>query len=316
MDRTQTRRPRSTNGRRNAIAPRRTSTVAVSSQKQFRDFLTQNLEQIATVAMKRYVTPERMMQVALVARSRVPRLAQCSPISILSSLMTAAQLGLYPDTPQQHAALVPYKNKHTGQYECTFQPMYQGLVELARRHDGLRSWWGNVVYEGDGFDYTEGLNRNLEHRPMLDDPDRGDITHVYAVIEFNDGRRDFEVMSHAQVKRIEAKAKATRPDTPWKTDWDRMAIKTALKRLLHRQRLSDQSAQAFSLNEGEPALVLDEPDEIELHSPGRREQEFIDPQTGEVLEVAIDNDEGYADAMADEAAEEEAAILAEEHEEP
>ena len=76
-------------------------------------------------ALPSVLTPERFTRIALSALNNTPQLKQCTPMSFISALLTAAQLGLEPNTPLGQAYLIPYKNK--GALECQFQIGYKGL---------------------------------------------------------------------------------------------------------------------------------------------------------------------------------------------
>ena len=70
-------------------------------------------------ALPSVITPERFTRITLSALSTNPQLQQCSPASFLGAMMTAAQLGMEPNTPLGQAYLLPYRNH--GQLECQFQ---------------------------------------------------------------------------------------------------------------------------------------------------------------------------------------------------
>lgn len=70
-------------------------------------------------ALPSVMTPERFTRIVLSALSTNPKLAETTPSSFLGAMMTAAQLGLEPNTPLGQAYLIPYKNK--GVLECQFQ---------------------------------------------------------------------------------------------------------------------------------------------------------------------------------------------------
>ena len=76
-------------------------------------------------ALPSVLTPERFTRIALSALNNTPQLKQCTPMSFISALLTAAQLGLEPNTPLGQAYLIPYKNK--GTLECQFQIGYKEL---------------------------------------------------------------------------------------------------------------------------------------------------------------------------------------------
>lgn len=70
-------------------------------------------------ALPSVLTPERFTRMVLSAISSTPKLAETTPQSFLGAMMTAAQLGVEPNTPLGQAYLLPYKNK--GVLECQFQ---------------------------------------------------------------------------------------------------------------------------------------------------------------------------------------------------
>ena len=72
-------------------------------------------------ALPSIMTPERFTRITITAIQNNPKLAQCSPVSFLTAMMNAAQLGLEPNTPLGQAYLIPYWNSKTRSYECQFQ---------------------------------------------------------------------------------------------------------------------------------------------------------------------------------------------------
>ena len=70
-------------------------------------------------ALPSVITPERFTRMVLSALSTNPKLAACTPKSFLGAMMSAAQLGLEPNTPLGQAYLIPCRNK--GVDEVQFQ---------------------------------------------------------------------------------------------------------------------------------------------------------------------------------------------------
>lgn len=219
------------------------SNLAVRA-KGLREMLEASKLQIA-MALPRHMTPERMIRVALTAARKDSKILRCSLTSIVGAVVEASQLGLEPDGVLGYAYLVPYKDV------CTLIPGYKGLIALAKRTGDVANIWANPVFEGDTFDYMEGLHRDLKHRPNLDTENREDprkLTYVYAVVTFKDGRDpDFEVMTAAQVRAIQDRSRAKAG--PWQTDFVEMARKTAIKRLLKRHDLSPEVRQAQAMDD-------------------------------------------------------------------
>lgn len=72
-------------------------------------------------ALPSVMTPERFTRITMSALSATPKLQTCTPQSFLGAMMTAAQLGLEPNTPLGQAYLIPFNNRKKGCTECQFQ---------------------------------------------------------------------------------------------------------------------------------------------------------------------------------------------------
>ena len=198
-------------------------------------------------ALPSVMTPERFTRIALSAVKNTPKLAECTPISFLAALMNAAQLGLEPNTPLGQAYLIPYKNH--GQMEVQFQIGYKGLLDLAFRNERMQSIEAHTVYENDDFSYEYGLTPVLKHTPTW--KDRGEMVGFYAVFHLDNGGYQFEVMSKADIDDYASKySKAFTSDySPWKTNYEQMALKTVLKRLLKTAPIQSDFRKAMSMDE-------------------------------------------------------------------
>lgn len=198
-------------------------------------------------ALPSVMTPERFTRIALSAVKNTPKLAECTPMSFLAAMMNAAQLGLEPNTPLGQAYLLPYKNK--GQLECQFQVGYKGLLELAFRNERMQSIEAHTVYQNDEFYFEYGLIPTLKHIPAWQD--RGQVVGFYAVFHLDNGGYQFEVMSKADIDEYAAKySKAFSSEySPWKTNYEAMALKTVLKRLLKTAPIQSDFRKAMSMDE-------------------------------------------------------------------
>lgn len=129
-----------------------------------------------SAAIPKHMSADRVARIAMTVYRSNPAFQKCSPMSFLSSLMTASQLGLEVGILGQ-AYLVPYKD------QCTFVPGWQGLVDLVSRA-GRATVWTGAVFDGDEFDYALGDRPFVRHRPCGED-DEKKITHVYAIGRVN-----------------------------------------------------------------------------------------------------------------------------------
>jgi recombination protein RecT len=197
--------------------------------------------------LPKHMSPDRMTKLATVAASKDVKLLDCDPMSILRSLMDASQLGLEPFTPLQQCYIIPYFNGKKRTMEAQFQVGYRGLIELVRRSDKVLSIESHVVYENDEFDCCLGLETKLVHKPQWTG-DRGAMKLVYAVAKLKDGATQFEVMGKNDVDAIRKRSKSAESG-PWVTDYDQMAKKTVLRRLIKYLPISIEAAKAVAIDD-------------------------------------------------------------------
>ena len=198
-------------------------------------------------ALPSVITPERFTRMALSALNNTPKLKECSQLSFLAAMMNAAQLGLEPNTPLGQAYLIPYKNK--GKLECQFQIGYKGMIDLVYRNEQVQVIQAQIVYENDYFEYELGLESRLIHRPALDN--RGEMTLVYALFRLKNGGYGFEVMSREDIiKYAEKYSQGINSSySPWKSNFEDMAKKTLIKRVLKFAPLKTDFLRAMATDE-------------------------------------------------------------------
>lgn len=220
--------------------------VQQSGNKTMQSYI-KSMEGEIKKALPSVITPERFTRMVLSALSVNPKLAACTPKSFLGAMMSAAQLGLEPNTPLGQAYLIPYKNK--GVDEVQFQIGYKGLIDLAYRSGEVEVVQSQVVHENDEFECQYGLEPKLTHKPA--DKDRGEPIKVYAVFKTKSGGYGFEVMSMDDVrKHAEQYSQAYRSSfSPWKTNFLEMAKKTVLKRALKYAPLKSDFVRAIVQDE-------------------------------------------------------------------
>lgn len=195
-------------------------------------------------ALPSVLTPERFTRIALSALNNTPQLQRCTPMSFISALLNAAQLGLEPNSPLGQAYLIPYKNK--GNLECQFQIGYKGLIDLAYRNGQMQTIQAHAVHENDDFEFEYGLNPKLVHRPAFSD--RGEAIYFYGLFKTVNGGFGFSVMSKADMDLFAStysKALGT-SYSPWKTSYEEMAKKTVIKQALKYAPIKTEFQRALS----------------------------------------------------------------------
>lgn len=227
-------------------------TIARAAEKQIsakkpvtiQDYIRKMEGEIAK-ALPSVLTPERFTRITLSALSTNRTLRECSPQSFLGAMMTAAQLGLEPNTPLGQAYLIPYRNH--GKLECQFQLGYKGLIDLAYRSGEVSTIQAHTVYENDAFDYELGLEPKLRHVPAT--KDRGAPVFFYAVFRMKDGGYGFDVMSVEDARSHGRKYSKAFGSGPWQTNFEEMAKKTVLKRVLKYAPLKTDFVRGLSADE-------------------------------------------------------------------
>lgn len=243
-------------------------------------------------ALPSVLTPERFTRITLSALSSNPRLQECTPQSFLGAMMTAAQLGVEPNTPLGQAYLIPFRNH--GVMETQFQLGYKGMIDLAYRSGEISTIQAHVVYSNDRFSYSFGLNPTLEHIPAT--ADRGEPTHVYAVFRTKDGGFGYDVMSMDDVRQHAKKYSKSYGNGPWQTNFEEMAKKTVLKRVLKYAPLKSDFVRQLSTDESIKTEVSEDMYSVP-NTYLEAEDYTVSPETGEVILDAAEQEKRDAFAQ-------------------
>lgn len=254
------RTPKNTNEMLNAKA---NAPAKKGSDGTLRSVIEKMKPQIEMAVVGTTLNAERFMRLIFSTISTNPKLAACSQSSFLGAMMSAAQLGLEPNTALGQAYLIPYGN------QCQFQLGYKGLIELAYRSGDIKKIDAQVVYENDEFEYELGWDSKLIHKPAMEN--RGNPIGYYALFKMADGGGNFLFMSQEDVLNHAKRFSKTFRNGPWQTDFESMAKKTVLKMLLkyaplkvelNRAIQSDESIKNVDADNLENVNVLDVPAEF------------------------------------------------------
>jgi recombination protein RecT len=236
-------------------------------------------------ALPKHLSPERFARVAITALTRVPKLAECTPASMMKCLLDLSAMGLEPDGRRAH--LIPYGK------EATLVIDYKGLIELIRRSGDVTSIRAETVCENDSFAWTNG---QVHHAIDWRKP-RGKVQAVYAEALMKSGEKQTAVMTHEEVEAIRKRSKAGNAG-PWVSDWAEMAKKTAVRRLSKMLPLSSEIMEHVARDDDQfqgmrnvtpapataaPSFVLPEiePSTYVGHAGGDYVEGKIGPQNGQ-----------------------------------
>lgn len=203
-----------------------------------------------TDALPRHVDRAHFMSVAL---SVMPSLEKCTHASVHQAFLACARFGLEPDGRQ--AAIIPYGDT------ATFQPMYQGYIELMYRHPAVDTVHFGWIREKDQWDYepTAPSPRDFRHKPRVDltDDERGPVILAYAFAWLGGHRSQVIILNRQQATEIRDKyskayAKAVRQgktDSPWQTSFDAMWAKSCVLRLRKVVPTSTELAELLAMDD-------------------------------------------------------------------
>jgi len=168
-----------------------------------------------------HVNPDRFFKSALLVISQSPDLQKCTPQSVFTAVLGAAELGIDFIPSKGHAYLIPYKGV------ATLMPGYRGLIDIAKRSGVVKRIEAHVVYENDYFVIEFGLTPQLKHRPEIR-KDRGAYLGAYAVAWYDDNSAQFEYMTEADVEHVR---KSSKTDRVWNEHPGEMRRKSPIRRI-------------------------------------------------------------------------------------
>lgn len=201
------------------------------------------------VILPKYATPERFFKLCTAARTKNPKLMECTPASVLQCLVDLSAMGLEPDGRLAH--LIPYRTKIKGEKGqpdkyvmiCQLIVDYKGLAELAYRSGLLKRMpRAEVVRENDFFEWVDGkVTHKIDFRMTLEQ--RGTVFAAYSCVWLKDSDEpDYCTLSWEEIESVRKSSRAA-TSGPWVTHWDEMAKKSAFKR--HSKWLPRMAAEFY-----------------------------------------------------------------------
>lgn len=244
---------------------KKTAPVAERRPASIEDWLNApNFRQSLGEILPRHLTSERFAAVAMRQFRLIPGLRQCTPDSILSAFMDAAQLGLEIGLGGE-AYLIPYRTRikrrdENGRTQDEFVDLaqlqigYLGHLKLAWQSGTIDKIEADVVTREEvdqgRFDFQNGTDGYLRHKPIQDrDLNEKTIAYAYACIwAKGSSRAIFRVLDHKQIQRLRNTGRSANSPA-WTNHYDEMAIAKALKRALKWAPKSREIAHAVALDD-------------------------------------------------------------------
>lgn len=198
-----------------------------------------------------------------------PNLAKCTNASILSAALQGEALQLPPSPQLGQFYMVPFRtkkkvgNQWVDTDEASFQIGWRGYLQLAIRSGQYRSIVVSEIKEGE-CDYNP-ITEEMDLHPITNPAEREKAKTVgyYAAFELMNG---FKKQLFSPVESIKAHAlrysrgyqydtNSGKKTSPWSTNFDAMAKKTMIRRLIGQWGImSVEMQQAYTRDMG----VIDE----------------------------------------------------------
>lgn len=183
----------------------------------------------------------RFLSMAISVPEAKPELLDLDPRSFVTALLACAQCSLSPDPNLGQAYFVPRKGR------VTFQIGYRGYMDLAERSGKVSHFSAACVRSEDQFDFEQGTQEFIRHRPTW----KGDYVAAYAMaFVVAAGKYTFKVLPWAEVEAARGRSEGDkRGFSPWKSDLESMAMKTAIRRLVKFLPMCPEMQRAVSIEE-------------------------------------------------------------------
>lgn len=180
---------------------------------------------------------------SIVNVSNLPGLKDAEPNSIISSSIVAATLDLPIDQNLGFAYIVPYNTKDGDNFikKAQFQMGYKGYIQLAMRTGQYKTINAIEVYKGE-ISRVNRLTGEIEFNTDESLIDRDIVTGYIAYYKLLNGFEKMIYMSREEMEKhakkysqsYSSKKQWVVNSSLWSTDFDGMAIKTVIKRLLSK----------------------------------------------------------------------------------
>ena len=248
--------------------------VAVKKNPTMRDMIEAQKPEIER-QLAGAMNSDAFVRTVLSEISKSPQLAQAEPATVLGGVMLAAQLKLEIGSAMGEIYLTPRKEK--GRQVCLPILGYQGLIKLVMRSEHVANVQAFLVRQGDDFTYGADAERGMffDWTPLDFDEDR-EWTGVVAVAKMRGGGTTWAYLTKSQV--LKRRPAYWDKGTPWQTNEEEMARKTAVRALVKYLPKSTELGKAMEADEqnvrhvkGLDEVTVQRIDDAEIVEDGQQE---------------------------------------------
>lgn len=218
-----------------------------------------------------------------------------APMTIIQSALKAATYDLPIDPGLGYAYIVPFKNKQkdgSSRMEASFIMGYKGMYQLAMRTGAYKKLNVTDVRESELIHYDR-LTEDIELQFIEDEEKREKLPVIgyCGFFRLVNGMEKYIYMSIKQIKAHEAKnRKGQYMSKGWRDDFDAMASKTVLRKLIGKWGIMSidyqnaspamiQAAEAIAKGDDEDVMTIEASASVEQLDDGR----MVDTSTGELF---------------------------------
>lgn len=210
----------------------------------------------------------------VVDRSGSPALEVCTKESIANAFLEMVTSGLSVSKKQGY--FVVYGNK------LQFDQSYIGDIAIAKRVANVKEVNAVTVYKEDVFEYqvdfSTGRKKVTKHEQKLENIDLSKIVGAYAIVTYNDGTSDSEIMTFDQIKTSWSMGGSKGNSKAHSNFPDQMCEKTVIARSL---KIETSSSSDKGLLTDKPAL------DVQHEIKAKANKEVLDFEDAEVVDEVV-----------------------------
>lgn len=202
----------------------------------------------------------------------------CTNHSIANTLFDMVVQGLNPVKKQCY--FVVYGK------ELKLMRSYQGAEAVAKRVGNVKEITGVPIYEGDVFEFEiekNGRRKITKHEQKLENIDHEKVKGAYAIVVYNDGETDAEIMNIKQIRKAWEQGAGKGNSGAHNNFTDEMAIKTCINRACKKIINSTDDSDLYQGDDVPGDIVAVNVAREVKDNANRTEIGFDDPQPVEVL---------------------------------
>ena len=262
--------------------------MKIKDFKEFRGYLASYQPSIAKMVTDSGLTPEKFVSVVENSVRKTPKLLNCNPASLFGAILTAAELGLEPNTPNQYSYIIPYGN------EAQFQIGYHGIIKMLMDTGLVTHVTAELVHEKDNFKVvwdTEAHEKRIEKFEPVTFGDKGKRIGCFAVIHLSTGGKVVQILDANDIELIKKKSKSPQTynevNDPMGWMWKKAAIRQAGKLVKGDRRMEKALSIDAAVEGGKKIRLNDSATEAEIIE----EPEFEVNQASDQAKDLFDNKE-------------------------